>query len=140
MIFGNFGWQIRLHTVKFRRSGGVILLPSRVKNSHLLVNFNTYTTMAEKITEIWSIQSTVNNTATRMAQVIHIANLVALTRSTRELAIRFIASPDHPITMKEYSLFAERATLFREGGSATLSFDNDSSLGQNIRLSIGIRE
>ena len=96
--------------------------------------------MAEKITEIWSIQSTVNNTATRMAQVIHIANLVALTRSTRELVIRFIASPDHPITMEEYSLFAERTTFFREGGSATLAFDNDGSIGQNIRLSIGIRE
>lgn len=96
--------------------------------------------MAEKITEIWSIQSTVNNTTTRMAQVIHIANLVALTRSTRELAIRLIASPDHPITMEEYSLFAERTTFFREGGSATLAFVNDSSLGQNIRLSIGIRE
>ena len=82
----------------------------------------------------FSIQSCSGNPAPRINQIISQFDEIAPEMNIKKLT--FISSDDHPMNMKEYSEFASYFPFFQTGGSASLEFETDASMGKDLRVVI----
>ena len=80
------------------------------------------------------IQSCSGNPVPRINQIISQFDEIAPEKYIKKLT--FVSSADYPVIMKEYSEFASNLPFFQTGGSASLEFETDASMGKDLRVVI----
>ena len=80
------------------------------------------------------IQSCSGNPAPRISQIISQLDEIASEMDIKKLI--FISSADYPMIMEEYSEFALNFPFFQTGGSASMEFETDASMGKDLRVVI----